>query len=172
MARQTPQQAGLRGGGGHHFPIEIAAPLEALAHAGQRAGQPRARDRLQQIVGRVDAERVQRVALERGRKHDERPRLGQRRRQRGARALGHLDVEKDDIGMDERDGGARLLRVAGLADDQHVADLGKQLSQSRPRGRLVVDDERFDERGTDIRGHRSVHLRDPRHCISRAPAAS
>ena len=55
-------------------------------------------DRLQQVVGGLDMERLHREALVGGGEDDERARLGQRGGQLGAALGGHLDVEEHHVG--------------------------------------------------------------------------
>ena len=105
--------------------------------------EPRRIDRLQQIVDRVDLERLDRVLIE-GRDEDD-----VRRRaaavEHPARHLEagqprHLHVEKHDIGLQPLDRRQRLDAVAGLADDLDAADLPEQVAQLVARQLLVVDE--------------------------------
>ena len=96
----------------------------ALPQTLDDAREPVGVDRLQEIVERLDGERVDRVPLVRGHEHDG-GRIGalahERRRLDAAEAR-HLDVEEDDVGREVAREVERLARAARLADDLHVGD--------------------------------------------------
>ena len=79
-------------------PVVALVALEPFARTRQRHAKPIARERLQQIVDRMDVEGLQRVPIERGDEHDR----GQVRRLRRPYDLepiqfGHLHVEECDV---------------------------------------------------------------------------
>ena len=95
-----------------------------------RALEPVELDRFDQVVGRVDLERLDRVFAVRGDEDDRGRRAGPRDLgELHAREPGHVDVEEDDVvgdGLDELQG---LDRVARFADDLDPAGLAKQVAQ-------------------------------------------
>ena len=126
--------------GGLHLTLQVALTIEPRAHALQRRRKLRSRDGLQQVVGGVDRDGLERVALEGGGKDDVRPRLRQGRSQRRAPHLGHFDVEKQQVGMRVTNDRARLDRASRLADHRHVTRGLEQLSHPHARRRLIVHD--------------------------------
>ena len=126
---------------------EAAPGGDVLAGARQRGDEPLLVERLEQVVERADAERVERVPLERGDEDD-------RRRRRAADGAGdvepverrHLDVEEDEVGVLARDRLQRGGAVVALADEVDVRMRGEERAQPPAGQRLVVDDERADRR--------------------------
>ena len=107
--------------------------------------EPRLIDRLQQVVDRVDLERLDRVLIV-GRDEDD-LRTGaaadQPPRDLEAGQPRHLHVEKDDVRLQPLDRRQRLDAVAGLADHLDAADLFEQVAQLVPRQLLVVHEHGF-----------------------------
>ncbi len=110
------------------------------------------RHRLQQIVGRIDGERIERVAIEGGGEDDERPRLRQRCGERRAAHFRHLDVEKQQVRPVSRISSRASIGVAGFADHRHVTGFVQQLAHAHARRRLVVHDDGADHAATRTSG--------------------
>ena len=99
----------------------IAARRRRRARARvERRVQPRAVDRLQQVVDRLQLERIDRVLVERRAEDDRGPRPAKRRRHFESAAAGHLNVEQHQIGRELGDALDRLHAVFGLADDLDI----------------------------------------------------
>ena len=99
-------------------------------------------DRLQQIVGRLDLERVGGILLEGGDEDDLRAVL--RRQGRGdaqAVLLRHLDVEQGEVGLQPLDRLGRFPAVAGGADHLGPGDVAEEDLEPLQGQRLVVDEE-------------------------------
>ena len=85
-----------------------------------------ARDRFHQVVGGFERERVDGIAIERGRKHDERPRLGERSRPAPCRDICGISISRNTTsGWLSAMASTRLDGIAGLADHEHVAGFGR-----------------------------------------------
>ena len=102
-------------------------------------------DRLQQVVDRVDLERLDRVLIERGDEDDVRRRalVEHPPRHLEAGQPRHLHVEKHHVGLQPVDRRQRLDAVASLSDDLDAADLSEQVAQLVARQLLVVHDHSF-----------------------------
>ena len=125
------------------------------ASAYQGGQQALSAHRLEQVVQRVDFERVDRELIERRHEDHQRHRLGivavalagPRGNVPGQLDAGHarhLDVHQDDLGPLRLDLRKRLGRIGGLAHDamrKLRREVGEHLSESGPRGRLVVNDQ-------------------------------
>ena len=110
-----------------------------------RIGEPRRIDRLQQVVDRVDLERLDGVLIVRGDEDDLRRRVVAEHPPRDLEAgePRHLDVQEHDVGLQLVDRGQRLDTVAGLADHLDAADLIEQVAQLVAGQLLVVHEHRF-----------------------------
>ena len=122
-------------------PSDPCRPAAAARSSGDL--EPRLVDRLQQVVDRVDLERLDRVLIVGGDEDDVRRRL---RVDHAPRHLEtgqprHLDVEEHDVGLQSLDRAQRLDAVAGLPDHLDAADLAEQIAQLVPRELLVVDQD-------------------------------
>ena len=113
------------------------APFGAL----QRFGEALVGERLQDVVARVDLERVRGVAAERRHEDDDRTSVAEILGEIEPGHLGHLDVEKDDVGVMRGAERARRLRVAALEDVVHFLVIAQQRRHHAERQRLVVGDE-------------------------------
>jgi trehalose 6-phosphate phosphatase len=101
-------------------------------------------DRLQEVVERLDRERVDRVLGVRGHEDDCRRValfVDVRRRLEPGDA-GHLHVEEHDVVVEIAGQLERLGSARRLADNLHLRMRGEQVAELRPRRRLVVDEER------------------------------
>ena len=117
-------------------PIDVDAPAGPL----HRQLEPRLVDRLQQVVDRVDLERLDGVLIVRRDEDDVRPVL---RVEHPPRHLepgqpGHLHVEKHDVGLQAIDGRERLDPVARLPDHLDAPHLPEEVAQFVPRQLFVV----------------------------------
>ena len=130
----------------------------ALPQALDHAREPVGVDRLQQIVERLDGERVDGVALVRGHE-DDRGRVGalaHERRGIDAAQTGHLDVEEDESGAQvASERRAPLARRPPRRRPAHRRT-HEQVPQLRPRRRLVVDEQRADHRATGTSSRTTV----------------
>ncbi len=131
----------------------------AAPRALQRDLEPRRVDRLQQVVDRVDLERLDRVLIVGRDENDMGRRAGV---EHPARHLesgqpGHLDVQKHQIRLQPVDRFQRFDPVARLADDFDAADLAEQIAQLIPRQLLVVDDDRLQIHDPALRRHPFRH---------------
>ena len=128
--------------------------LQALDDAGEPVGV----DGLQEVVERLDRERVDGVALVRGHEHDggRVGALAHERRRLDAAQPGHLDVEEDDVGLEVAGEIERLARAGRLADDPHLGLAGEQIPQLRPRRRFVVDEQCADHQATGTSSRTTV----------------
>ena len=131
----------------HHgeeaFP-EIAGALafEPIAGTLERAKEPRAVERLQQVVERMDLERLQRVLVVGRREDDERyPVRGQRANHAEAIHDRDLDVEEDQLGLEPLDGRERLRAVGALAHHLDVGLLLQQREHALSSHRLIVHNQ-------------------------------
>ena len=122
-----------RGGG----PGPMAEPPHDL-------GEPLGVDRLEQVVERLDRERLDRVLLVRGHEHELRRSGPTVHETSGVEPgePGHLDVDEDHVVRNRSRELQRLGRARRLADDFDLRVGGEQVAQLRARGRLVVDEQR------------------------------
>jgi hypothetical protein len=103
-------------------------------------------DGLDEVVGRLDLERLDRM-LAVSRDEDDRRRAREPREHLGkldTAQAGHLDVEEDDVVGDRLDELQRFDRVACLSDDLDSAGFTQQEAQLRPGRGFVVDHERLE----------------------------
>ena len=110
-------------------------------------------DGLDEVVGRLDLERLDGVLGVRGHEDDRRRTLEVRERlgELHAREPWHVDVEEDDVVGDRADELQRLGGVARLAHDLDAAGLTEQEAQLASRRCLVVDDERLERHAAALR---------------------
>ena len=150
----------LRAAGGHDGnPLDGQDVLDrAFLQTLDDAREPVGVDRLQEIVERLDGERIDGVPLVRGHEHDG-GRVGALAHE-GCRLDAaqprHLDVEEDDVGREVAGEIERLPRAGRLADDMHSGLAGEQVRQLRPRRRFVVDEQRADHRATGTSSRTTV----------------
>ena len=121
---------------------EVAGALafQPLARAIQRAQEPRAVERLQQVVERVDLEGPQRVLVV-GRREDHHRDALRREGAYDAKPIhdGNLHVEEHELGLEPLDGRERLGAIRTLPHDLDVGLLLQQREHALARHRLVVD---------------------------------
>ena len=138
------EQLGAAAGDDGHLVDRRRVLVRALAQALDDAREPVGIDGLEQVVERLDRERIDGV-LRMRRHEDDRRRLApfaQVRRGLETGSAGHLHVEEDDVVGElprqlDRFGGARRL-----ADHPHVGMRLEQVAKLGSRRRLVVDDQR------------------------------
>ena len=118
--------------------IDADAPLRPLH--GQ--AEPNRVDRLEQVVDRVDLERLDGMLIIRGDEDDvrRRARVEHPARDLEAGQPRHLHVEEHEVGLQAVDGRQRFHAVARLSDDLDPAQLSEQKSQLIPGQLLVVDE--------------------------------
>ena len=126
-------------------PVEIREPRalpQPLLYVDQRRPEPAVAERLQQVVGRVDLERPERVLLEGGDDHDQRK---QRRRHFAQRleavASRHPHVQEREVRPVRDDRVCRLRPGAALGHDLDLGIPQQQQLQRPPARRLVVGDD-------------------------------
>ncbi len=111
-------------------------------------------DRLQEVVERLDRERIDRVLRVRGHEDDCRRigSLAHERRRREAGDAGHLDVEEDDVDLGiarQREAVGRSAQPRPSTETSSCA--AEQIAQLAACGCLVVDDHCADHAGTSSR---------------------
>ncbi len=117
-------------------PEALPGPLDGQLQAGHV-------DRLEEVVHRIDLERLDRMLVVGG-DEDHAGRLGEREhaaRNLEAGQAGHLDVEEHEVRIDTIEGGERLESIAGLCHDFNLAELSELVTQLLPGELLVVDDD-------------------------------
>ena len=157
-------EAGFSGRGGRHQPhlrpdgfaplargALLVRDLDADPLDGPR--QPVAVHRLQQVVDRVQLERVDGEPVVGGAEDDPRARGLQPRRHLETRERRHLDVEEHEIGRQGVDARDRFEAVLRFADDLDLHVSGRQQpAQPVACRRLVVHDQRPDHRTCSTAG--------------------
>src|SRR5258705_12557629 len=119
-------------------PVIVNQPLGAP----QRGRQLGVAERLQQIVERVHAKRLEREFFVRGDKDDRRHPLGADRADHTEPVdLRHLHVEQDEVGLERFDRLDRRLAVGAVTNGFELRILADQLAQPCAGQGLVVDDE-------------------------------
>ncbi len=129
-------------------------PLEKIGRALDRPDDALVVERLQEIIERLDLERVHGVLFERGDEHDRRrPLFVHRRRDRETIEVGHLNVQEHEIRW-RRHAPEQLHGVAAaraLVDVRDAADLLQHAAQPAPRRRFIVNDDRAHDRSRECR---------------------
>ena len=99
-------------------------------------------DRFQQVIDRVQLERLDGKVVMRGDERDRRRRAGlEEPRHIEAAGFGHVQIEEGEIGPPRLDQVDRLLAVAGLADDLDVRKRLEQVDQEPARRPLIVSED-------------------------------
>ncbi len=109
----------------------------------KRTAQSEFGDRLQEVVGRLQLERLQRVLIEGRHEHDGQIRsaLADQRQRLEPRQPGHPNIEEDDVVLAPTYRRDRLARSLGKVRGSDPGDPTEQMLQLGPRRRLVVHDE-------------------------------
>jgi hypothetical protein len=111
---------------------------ELIACSLDGRSEPRATDRLHEVVERGRLERAHRVVVERRYEHHQRIRRAERREDLEAVAVGHLHVEQHEVGLLPSDRLERLGPGRALRDHGDVRELREHPAQAARRERLVV----------------------------------
>lgn len=121
--------------------ISFGTSVDLRARAGQRIAEAIAIEGLQKIIDRMDVERAERVAVERGHEDHERHAIGSDRVDHvEPRAARHLHVEEDQARAELLDRGDRGAAVGALLDDGDPGLIGEQHAQPLTSKRFVVGD--------------------------------
>ena len=112
---------------------------QARAHAAKRLRQPFRPERLEQVVDRVDLERLQRVLVVGGDEHHRDVLLDQLEHLESVQ-FRHLHVEQQQIRLEVGDGLDGFEAVRALGDHFHPRFLFEVLAENGARRRLVVHD--------------------------------
>ncbi len=136
----------------------ISLHLTQLAHPIEGGTKPRAIDRLEQVVDRMQFERVDRVLIVGRAEDDRRAWPPERRGHFEAAASRHLNVEQHEIRRQLVDALDSLHAVFRIADDFDFRDGREQLMKPDAGGLFIVHDQRADGHGAILAKRRRGKL--------------